>query len=199
MLDGFIVEMDGAIGLIGEFQVADMIVRADMSFMVAPMLFEFLRSVKGDSTVGAPGLLVLARDVGCTGSHGVKCLLAFVTVAARMSSTDVVFKVFRIGLVILALGAEGVPVFSGGMLCAFGLSFEGSLALLTIAFTVLAAKVGVQACFIGIVVLALLAIGEQMDVIVLPMGLAGFFRNKISVTQSAPNVPAAVSHMRLVR
>ena len=160
VLDGVAVEVDGASCLVGEIQVADMIVRADMSFVVAPMLFEFVQSIKGDSTVGAPGLLVLARNVGCTGSHGVKYLLALVTVTARMSSTDVVLKVFRIGLVILALSAESVSVFGGSMLSAFNLSVEGPLTLLTIAVTVLSVEVVVETCLIGVVVLALLAIGE---------------------------------------
>ncbi|KAL8978605.1 MAG: hypothetical protein Q9205_005847 [Flavoplaca limonia] len=160
VLDGVAVEVDVASCLVVELQVADMIVRADMSFVVAPMLFEFIQSVKGDSTVGAPGLLVLARNVGCTGSHGVKYLLALVTATTRMSSMDVVLKVFRIGLVILALSAEGVSVFGGSMLSTSDLSVEGPLTLLTIAVTVLSVEVGVEACLIGVIVLALLAIGE---------------------------------------
>ncbi|KAL9607528.1 MAG: hypothetical protein Q9204_009321 [Flavoplaca sp. TL-2023a] len=160
VLDGVAVEVDGASCLVGELQVADMIIGADMSFVVAPMLFEFFQSVKGDSTVGAPGLLVLARNVGCTGIHGVKYLLTLATATARMSSTDVVLKVFRIGLVILALSAEGVSVFGGSMLSASNLTIEGPLTLLTIAVAVLSVEVVLKTCLIGVVVLALLAIGK---------------------------------------
>ncbi|KAL8897138.1 MAG: hypothetical protein Q9192_002727 [Flavoplaca navasiana] len=160
VFDRVIVEVDGASCLVEEIQVTDMIVSADMSFVVAPMLFEFFQSVKGDSTVGAPGLLVLARNVGCTGSHCVKCLLALVTATTRMSSTDMVLKVFRIGLVILALSAKGVSVFGGSILSTSYLSVEGPLTLFTIAVTVLSVEVVVKTCLIGVVVLALLAIGE---------------------------------------
>ena len=58
--------------------------------------------------------------------------LALVTATARMSSTHVVFKskLFLIGLVILALSAEDVPIFGGGMLCTSSFGVEGSLVLL---------------------------------------------------------------------
>lgn len=174
VFDGIVEEVCGEGCSTVESQVADMVISADMLLVVTPMLFEFPWRGVANSTVGAPGIAVVTRNVGCTGSRVVKSLHAHLTAAVWMSSTNVVFKICCIGLVIATFRAEGVSMSGGGMLIASHLGFKDPLALLAVTFSVSAIEVGFQTCFVGIVVLAFLAVGEQMDVVVLPVTLASF-------------------------
>lgn len=143
VFDGIGIQMFSACLSVGESEVTDEIIGANVFLVGPPMLFECIRGVKGDFAVGAKASFVLAGSMCDACGFGVERSIALRAEAVGVSFPFVIFEAFGIDIVPLAVGAVAV----------------------------------------------------QMNVIVLPVGLAGLFGHKISVAGFAPDVVAAKSHV----